>query len=97
MKRKNVRVHAFEKVINVQKENSVFIVTTDKDQYKTSSVVIATGYYDHPNYMNVPGESLPKVSHYFKEGHPYFDKDVVVIGLKNSGVDAALELQKVWE
>ena len=44
--------------------------------------------------MNVPGENLPKVSHYFKEAHPYFDKDVVVIGGKNSGVDAALELQK---
>ncbi|MCQ6273853.1 YpdA family putative bacillithiol disulfide reductase [Bacillus sp. V3B] len=94
VKRKNVRVNAFEKVVDVQKKNVGFIVTTDKDQYAASSVVIATGYYDHPNYMNIPGENLPKVSHYFKEGHPYFDKDVVVIGLKNSGVDAALELQK---
>jgi len=94
VKRKNIRVNAFEKVIDVQKVNLGFVVTTDKDQYETSSVVIATGYYDHPNYMNVPGEKLPKVFHYFKEGHPYFDKDVVVIGLKNSGVDAALELQK---
>jgi thioredoxin reductase (NADPH) len=56
--------------------------------------VIATGYYDHPNYMNVPGENLPKVSHYFKEAHPYFDKEVCVIGGKNSSVDAALELVK---
>ena len=56
--------------------------------------MIATGYYDHPNYMNVPGEDLPKVSHYFKEAHPYFDKDVCVIGGKNSSVDAALELVK---
>lgn len=55
---------------------------------------MATGYYDHPNYMNVPGESLPKVFHYFKEAHPYFDKDVCVIGGKNSSVDAALELVK---
>jgi thioredoxin reductase (NADPH) len=94
VKRKNVRVNAFEKVVDVQKKNTGFIVSTDKEQYEASSVVIATGYYDHPNYMNIPGESLPKVSHYFKEGHPYFDKDVVVIGLKNSGVDAALELQK---
>ncbi len=44
--------------------------------------------------MNVPGEELPKVFHYFKEAHPYFDKDVVVIGGKNSSVDAALELEK---
>ena len=95
VKRKNIRVNAFEKVIDVQKGNLGFIVTTDKDQYETSSVVVATGYYDHPNYMNVPGEELPKVSHYFKEGHPYFDKDVVVIGGKNSSVDAALELQQV--
>jgi thioredoxin reductase (NADPH) len=94
VKRKNIRVNAFEKVIDVQKGNLGFIVTTDKDQYETSAVVVATGYYDHPNYMNIPGEELPKVYHYFKEGHPYFDKDVVVIGLKNSGVDAALELQK---
>ena len=57
-------------------------------------VVIATGYYDHPNYMNIPGEELPKVFHYFKEAHPYFDTDVVVIGGKNSSVDAALELVK---
>ena len=49
VKRKNVRVQAFEKVLNVQKDNSDFIVTTDKDQYRTKSVVIATGYYDHPN------------------------------------------------
>lgn len=94
VKRKNIRVNAFEKVVDVQKGKSGFIVTTEKDQYEALAVVIATGYYDHPNYMNIPGENLPKVSHYFKEGHPYFDRDVVVIGLKNSGVDAALELQK---
>ena len=94
VKRKNVRVQAFEKVLNVQKDNSDFIVTTDKDQYRTKSVVIATGYYDQPNMLGVPGENLPKVFHYFKEGHPFFDRDVVVIGLKNSGVDATLELVK---
>ncbi|WP_394232807.1 YpdA family putative bacillithiol disulfide reductase [Niallia oryzisoli] len=94
VKRKKVRVNAFEKVLDVKKNHSGFFVSTDKEQYETSSVVIATGYYDHPNFMRVPGEELPKVSHYFKEAHPYFDKDVVVIGLKNSGVDATLELVK---
>ena len=57
-------------------------------------MIVATGYYDHPNYMDIPGEELDKVSHYFKEGHPYFDTDVAVIGGKNSAVDAALELHK---
>lgn len=94
VKRKHLRIQAFEKVLEIQKQGKSFLVQTDKEQYETTQVVIATGYYDHPNTMNVPGEVLPKVTHYFKEAHPYFDKDVVVIGLKNSGVDAALELVK---
>src|SRR5690625_7447797 len=55
---------------------------------------MATGYYDQPNYLNIPGEELSKVSHYFKEAHPYFNQEVVIIGGKNSAVDAALELHK---
>jgi thioredoxin reductase (NADPH) len=93
-KRKNLRIHSFEKVSKVFKENEFFQVVTDKRTYQAAYVVVATGYYDHPNYMNVPGEKLPKVFHYFKEAHPYFDKDVCVIGGKNSSVDAALELVK---
>lgn len=94
VKRKKLRVNAFEKVTQVIKQENLFQVTTDKNTYFARYVVIATGYYDHPNYMNVPGEELPKVFHYFKEAHPYFDKDVCVIGGKNSSVDAALELVK---
>ncbi|WP_243290087.1 YpdA family putative bacillithiol disulfide reductase [Bacillus sp. FJAT-47783] len=95
VKRKKLRIQAFEKVEKVEKqEDNTFIVTTSKDTYQANYIIIATGYYDHPNYMNVPGEDLPKVSHYFKEAHPYFDKHVVVIGGKNSSVDAALELVK---
>lgn len=94
VKRKQLRIHTYEKVTEIHKINESFTVITNKDQYQAENVVIATGYYDHPNYLNVPGEELPKVSHYFKEAHPYFDKDVVVVGLKNSGVDAALELVK---
>lgn len=93
-RRKELRINAFEKVESVTKEEENFIVKTSKEIYQAKYVVIATGYYDHPNYMKVPGEDLPKVYHYFKEGHPYFDKDVVVIGGKNSSVDAALELVK---
>ncbi|MEH7387874.1 YpdA family putative bacillithiol disulfide reductase [Bacillus sp. JJ1521] len=92
-KRKQIRVNAFEKVMKVTKlENGQFHITSQKAEYQAKYVIIATGYYDNPNYMNVPGEDLPKVFHYFKEPHPYFDKDVVVIGGKNSSVDAALEL-----
>lgn len=93
--RKNIEVQAFERVEKVEKnESGHFIVTTSKAVYSTPFVVIATGYYDQPNYMHVPGEDLPHVFHYFKEAHPYFDCDVTVIGGKNSSVDAALELVK---
>ncbi|MEH7012683.1 YpdA family putative bacillithiol disulfide reductase [Neobacillus niacini] len=94
VKRKQLRVNSFEKVSKVDKEAKGFQVITNRQTYQSQFVVIATGYYDHPNYMDVPGENLPKVSHYFKEAHPYFDKDVCVIGGKNSSVDAAIELVK---
>lgn len=94
VKRKQLRINAFETVIKVSKQNDQFHVHTDKNIYSANFVIIATGYYDHPNFMDVPGEGLPKVFHYFKEAHPYFDKDVCVIGGKNSSVDAAIELVK---
>lgn len=58
----------------------------------TKKVIVATGYYDLPNYLNIPGEELPKVHHYYDDPHPYYDQDVVVIGGKNSAAIAALEL-----
>lgn len=91
---KNIKVNRFEKVQSVVKNNDLFTVTSDKEIYETPYVVIATGYYDHPNYLNIHGEQLPKVFHYFKEGHEFFDTDVLVIGGKNSAIDAALELNK---
>lgn len=91
---KNIQVNRFEKVSSVEKIGETFTVKTDKEVYETPYVVIATGYYDHPNYMNIPGEELPKVHHYFKEAHEFFDTDVLVIGGKNSAIDAALELNK---
>ncbi|MFF5993588.1 YpdA family putative bacillithiol disulfide reductase [Lysinibacillus sp. KU-BSD001] len=94
VKAKNIQVNRFEKVNGVEKKGDQFIVSTTKGQYETPYVVIATGYYDHPNYLGIPGEDLPKVHHYFKEAHAFFDTDVVVIGGKNSAVDAALELNK---
>ncbi len=94
VKRKNLRINAYEEVINVKKDSDYFTIKTSKDEYRANYVIVATGYYDHPNYMNVPGEDLPKVSHYFKEAHPYFNHDVTVVGGKNSSVDAAIELVK---
>ena len=61
-------------------------------EFRTKKLVVATGYYDLPNYMGIPGEDLPKVRHYYDEPHPFFDTDVLVIGGKNSAAIAALEL-----
>ncbi|WAA13786.1 YpdA family putative bacillithiol disulfide reductase [Fervidibacillus halotolerans] len=92
---KNIRIQKYEEVLDVKRQGDHrLIVQTTKDTYETNYVVIATGYYDHPNYLNIPGEHLPKVSHYFKEAHPFYDMDVAVIGGKNSSVDAAIELVK---
>lgn len=63
----------------------------DARNYRATNVVFATGYYDNPNFLRVPGEDLPHVAHYFLEGHPYWHRRVVVIGAGNSSVDAALE------
>lgn len=94
VKRKDIQVNKYEQVERVERSTDYFQVTTSKGSYKAKSVIVATGYYDHPNYMGIPGEDLPKVFHYFKEGHPYFSQDVLVIGGKNSAIDAALALNK---
>lgn len=87
-----LNIHLYERVLSVQKqEGGQFIVTSDKNVYTASNVVIATGFYDIPMYINVPGEDLPKVHHYYKEAHEYAFKKVLVIGANNSAVDAALE------
>lgn len=72
------------------------VLTKDKfgrtDTLHSKKVIVATGYYDLPNYLNIPGEELPKVHHYYDDPHPYYDLDVIVIGGKNSAAIAALEL-----
>jgi len=88
----NLNIHLFEKVQNVIGELGNFITTTDNETYKSKFVIIATGFYDIPKYLNVPGEDLDKVTHYYKEAHKYVMQDVVVIGASNSAVDAALEI-----
>lgn len=72
------------------------VLTVDRlgcpHQYRARKIVLATGYYDVPNLLNAPGENLDKVTHYYKEAHPYYNHDVAVIGAKNSAAIAALEL-----
>lgn len=84
----------FEKVNEIQKTNDGFTVRTANDLYRSKYIIIATGYYDNPNYMNVPGEDLSKISHYYDEPYPYFQQNVIVIGAKNSAAIAALELYR---
>jgi len=88
-------VHLYEAVKSVQEnkagEDKRFTVTTSKAVYTASNIIIATGFYDIPYLLNVPGEDLPKVTHYYKEPHPYAFQKVLVVGAQNSSVDAALE------
>ena len=92
-----LNVRAYQRVEQVTGEDLHFEVRT-KDEfgretvYATRKVVVATGYYDLPNLMNIPGETLPKVHHYYNDPHPYYELDVLVIGGKNSAAIAALEL-----
>lgn len=85
-------IHLFEKVSQVKKlENKQFEVITNKSIYLSKNVIIATGFYDIPIQMNVKGEELPKVRHYYKEAHEYAFRNILVVGANNSSVDAALE------
>jgi len=84
----------YEKITEVQRQGNFFEVTTDKGNYRCKKIVIATGFYDFPYLLNVPGEQLPKVLHYYKEAHPFFGMNVVVVGAANSAVDVALELYR---
>lgn len=90
-------VRQYEKVMRIDGQDGAFVAhTVDRDgcphAYPARKIILATGYYDRPNLLNVPGEDLPKVIHYYKEPHPYYDHDVLVVGAKNSAAIAALEL-----
>ncbi len=84
-------INLYESVQKIDGEDGNFTVITDKDSYQAKKIVIATGFYGTANKMNVPGEDLPKVKHYYDEPHPYAWQNVLVIGAGNSGVDVALE------
>ncbi|MDC6361274.1 MULTISPECIES: YpdA family putative bacillithiol disulfide reductase [Flavobacteriaceae] len=86
-----LNIHLFEKVLDVEQKTTSFNIKTDKDTYKAKNVIVATGFYDLPNKINVPGEDLPKVSHYYKDPHFYASQKLAVVGASNSAIDAALE------
>ena len=79
------------KVNQIEKENELFNIKTDDEELKAKNVVIATGFYDSPRLLNIEGEELPKVKHYYDDAHLYIGQDIIVVGGANSACDAALE------
>lgn len=94
-----LKLHLYETVLSVEgRDNNFQVKTETRDRqtcrYRARKIVLATGYYDIPNFLNIPGEDLPKVTHYYREAHPYYGMDVAVIGGKNSAAVAALDLYR---
>ncbi|NGM61956.1 YpdA family putative bacillithiol disulfide reductase [Sphingobacterium sp. SGG-5] len=87
----DLNTRLFEEVSAVHKEDNLFEVTTIKGTYTGRNIIVATGFYDIPMYLNIPGEDLPKVSHYYNDPHYYAGQRVIVVGASNSSIDAALE------
>ena len=84
--------HLFEEVLDIKKnESENFYITTRKRSYTAKKVIIATGFYDIPMLLNIPGEELNKVRHYYDDPHYYSGQKVIVVGASNSSIDAALE------
>lgn len=84
-------VHLFTEVVDVNKEKNKFEVTTTQGIYFAENVIVATGFYDIPMLLDIKGENLPKVSHYYNDPHYYANQNVIVVGASNSSIDAALE------
>ena len=93
----NLNINTYEEAVGLNGHNNCYTVHVNtvsgkQKKYQSRNVILATGYYDNPNMIGIKGEDLPKVSHYYTEAHPYYMKDVAVIGGNNSAVEAALEL-----
>ena len=85
----NVKLYC--KVTDIIEENGIYKICTDDNDYYSKAIIVATGFFDIPNRMNVKGEELAKVHHYYKEPYPYYGQKIVVVGSANSAVDVALE------
>ena len=83
-------VNLYEEVMDIEKKDLFYIKTT-KGDYTAKKIILSTGFYDLPYKLNVPGENLDKVKHYYDEPHPYFGMKIAVVGAANSAVDVALE------
>ncbi len=81
----------YEPVEKIDKKSDSFFIETTKGSYQTTSIIVATGFYDLPYLLHIKGEELPKVRHYYDEPHPYYGMKIVVVGAANSAVDVALE------
>ncbi|MBT9259517.1 MAG: YpdA family putative bacillithiol disulfide reductase [Clostridiales bacterium] len=96
--RAGLQLALYRKVLAIHREGEGFLLKVKgtlsgkEEEARARGVVVATGYFDHPRFLGVPGEDLPKVSHYFTEGHPFFGLEVAVVGGQNSAAEAALEL-----
>lgn len=88
----DLNIRFYEKVEDITGRQGDFQVRTSRSKYSAQNVVVATGFYDYPHLMGIPGEDLPKVRHYYDEPHPYVGQKVAVIGAANSACDVALEL-----
>ena len=86
-----LNIHLHEKVVEVSREGENYKVKSPVSEYLTRNIIVATGFYDIPNLLNIPGEDLPKVRHYYREPHFYAMQKLVVVGANNSAVDASLE------
>jgi thioredoxin reductase (NADPH) len=87
-----LNIHQYERVLGFEGADNAFTVRTDIACYGARKIILASGYYDIPNRLNVPGEDLEKVIHYYREAHPFYNQDVLIVGAKNSAAIAALEL-----
>ena len=90
----NLPVRLYEQINEISTKENLFKIVTSKGTYLSKKVIVATGFYDFPYMLGIPGEDLPKVLHYYKEAHPFFGMNVVVVGSANSAVDVALELYR---
>lgn len=87
----NLPIHLFEEVTEVKSEDGHYVITTKKNTYSAKKVILSTGFYDIAVNLDIPGEDLPKVKHYYQDPHYYTLQKVVVVGSSNSAIDVALE------
>lgn len=87
----DLNLDLYNEVLEIEKKESLFILNTRNGIKKSKNIVICTGFYDIPYMLNIPGEELDKVLHYYNESHPYYKMDIAIVGAGNSAVDVALD------